>query len=135
MDLYLVELTVADWPASVAWYRDRLGLAVERLDEAHWYALLSAGPGRIALKAGTASPGNTKLVIHVADLGAEVARLHRAGIVPAGPMKSSAEGYRSVPFVDPDGHRVEIFEWANPDPGSGHQTCYSDSLRPPAPRG
>ena len=57
MDLYLVELAVADWPASVAWYRDRLGLRVELLDDANEYALLAAGPARLALKAGQPDGG------------------------------------------------------------------------------
>lgn len=111
MDLYLVELTVADWPASLTWYRDRLGLTVEQLDEPNRYILLAAGPMRLALKAGTALPGSTRLAFRVLDLEAEIARLGRAGIAPAGPMRASVEGYRSVRFVDPDGHRVELFEW------------------------
>ena len=72
MDLYLVELTVADWPAAVAWYRDRLGLPVELIDEPNRYALLAAGPGRVALKAGTPTPGTTTLVFRVADLDDDV---------------------------------------------------------------
>ena len=43
MDLFMVELMVADWAASLAWYRDHLGLTVERLDEPNRYALLAAG--------------------------------------------------------------------------------------------
>jgi catechol 2,3-dioxygenase-like lactoylglutathione lyase family enzyme len=114
MDLYLVELTVADWPTSLAWYRDRLGLPVELLDEPNRYALLAAGPARVALKAGASSPGTTKLVFRVPDLDAELARLTGDGIVPEGPIKGSPEGYRSARFRDPDGHRVEVFAWAAP---------------------
>ncbi len=32
MELYLVELPVTDWHASVAWYRDRHGLPVALID-------------------------------------------------------------------------------------------------------
>jgi catechol 2,3-dioxygenase-like lactoylglutathione lyase family enzyme len=124
MDLFLVELRVADWPASLAWYRDRLGLAVELLDEPNRYALLSAGPCRVALNAGTPSPGSTKLAFRVSDLGAEIERLGPAGISPTGPIRASIEGYRSVLLVDPDGHRVELFEWVRP----------SESASPPVPR-
>ena len=62
MDLFLVELAVTDWPASVAWYRDRLGLAVELLDEANNYALLTAGAGRVGVLvfARTAPPEGKK---------------------------------------------------------------------------
>src|SRR5262245_51508615 len=107
MNLYLVELTVADWPASLAWYRDRLGLAVERLDEPNQYALLAPGFARIAVKTGVPSPGTTKLVLHVSNLDTVLERLTRHGVVPIGPIKVSPEGYRSARFADPDGHRVE----------------------------
>ena len=111
MELYLVELSVADWPASLAWYRDRLGLPVDLIDEPNRYALLSAGAGRVALKAGTPSPGGTKLVLRVSSLDAEIERLDRAGVVPVRPIRVSAEGYRSARFADPDGHPIELFEW------------------------
>ena len=114
MDLYLVELTVENWPASLAWYRDRLGLAVDLLDEPNRYALLVAGPARIALKAGVPSPGTSKLVFLVASLDPVVDRLAGHGVVPAGPIRVSTEGYRSARFADPDGHRVELFEWTGP---------------------
>ena len=111
MELFLVELTVADWPASLAWYRDRLGLTVELVDETNRYALLAAGMGRVALKEGTPRPGSAKLVFQVADLTAELDRLRRLGITPAASVRSSSEGYRSIPFDDLDGHRIELFEW------------------------
>jgi hypothetical protein len=71
----------------------------------------------------------------VTDLNAELAGLEKAGVVPASPVRQSPEGYRAARLLDPDGHPIEMFEWANPDPASDHQTCYSDPLRPPAPRG
>jgi catechol 2,3-dioxygenase-like lactoylglutathione lyase family enzyme len=58
------------------------------------------------------SPGSTKLAFRVSDLAAEIERLGTAGITPTGPMRASIEGYRSVLFADPDGHRIELFEWA-----------------------
>ena len=111
MELFLLELTVADWPASLAWYRDQLGLAVKLLDEPNRYAVLAAGSGHVAIKAGTPSPGSTTITCRVNDLAAEVARLAAAGVSPTGAIRVSAEGYRSVRFNDPDGHRIEIFEW------------------------
>jgi catechol 2,3-dioxygenase-like lactoylglutathione lyase family enzyme len=111
MELYLVELTVADWRASLAWYRDRLGLRVERLDEANEYALLVAGEGRLALKGGTPLPGTCKLVFRVDDLEATLQTLGAREIYPSRPVKMSAESYRSARFLDLDGYLVEIFEW------------------------
>ena len=116
MDLYLVELTVADWPASLAWYRERLGLAVELIDEPHRYALLSAGSGRIALKAGTPLPGTTTIAFRVPNLDSVLQRFANAGLIPATPPIVSTEGYRSVRLTDPDGHRLEFFEWIRPNP-------------------
>src|SRR5437764_847246 len=102
MDLFLVELAVADWPTPVAWYPARLGTGVDRLDAPHKYALLIAGAGRVALKAGPPSLGTTKLIFRVAGLDAELTRLKRAGVVPTGPVKTSAEGYRSARIADVD---------------------------------
>ena len=116
MDLYLVELAVADWPASVAWYRDRLGLSVVLLDEPNRYALLAAGPARVALKRGPARPGGTVLTFHVRDLDAELSRLAVLGVVSLGPVKASPEGYRVARFSDPDGHQLSVFEWVNSTP-------------------
>jgi catechol 2,3-dioxygenase-like lactoylglutathione lyase family enzyme len=118
MNLYLVELTVADWPASLTWYRDRLGLRVELVDEPKRYALLAAGPIRVALKAGTPSPGTAKLTFQVPSLDAELKRLADRGITPSVPPKVSPEGYHSVRLNDPDGHRLELFEWIRPNPAS-----------------
>jgi catechol 2,3-dioxygenase-like lactoylglutathione lyase family enzyme len=111
MDLYLVELAVADWAASLVWYRDRLGLAVELLDEPNRFAVLGGRGGRIALKPGTPVPGGVKLVFYSPDLAAELVRLAAAGLVPSRPVQASAEGYRSVRLTDPDGYVVEVFEW------------------------
>jgi catechol 2,3-dioxygenase-like lactoylglutathione lyase family enzyme len=111
MELFLVELTVADWAASLAWYRDRLGLTVELLDEPNRYAMLSAGRARVALKVGRPTPGGTTLTFLVAELDSELDRLNRAGIIPTRPPRMSAEGYRSARFADPDGHPIELFEW------------------------
>jgi len=111
MDLYLIELTVADLALSLPWYRDRFGLSVERLDEANGYALLAAGPCKLALKQGQPSPGSAKFVFRVDHLEATLQRLAIHNIAPSGPLKTSEEGYRSAKFVDPDGYRLEMFEW------------------------
>ena len=111
MELFLVELTVADWPAAVAWYRDRLGLTVQLMDEPNRYALLAAGPARVALKEGSPTPGITTMTFLVGNLDAEIERLGRLGVVLTRPLRTSAEGYRSARFADPDGHPVELFEW------------------------
>ena len=105
MRLYLVELTVRDLAASLAFYRDRLGLPVELLDEANGFALLHAG-GRLALKRGEPGGGAT-VHLEVADLDAELRRLGEVADV-----KASDEGYRRAKLTDPDGHTVVLFQWS-----------------------
>lgn len=120
MRLYMTELAVADLAASLHFYRDRLGLPVELLDEANGFTLLHAG-GRLALKqaapvgravpdsgqpmSGAARPTAT-VHLEVADLDAELQRLGEAADI-----KASDEGYRRAVLHDPDGHRVVLFQW------------------------
>lgn len=109
--LYLVELTVADWPAAVAWYQDTLGLEVALIDEVHQFALMRAGSGRVALKAGRPEPGTVLLTLEVDDLCAEIERLAALGLAPTAPLKVSPEGYRRAIVRDPDGYRICLFDW------------------------
>jgi catechol 2,3-dioxygenase-like lactoylglutathione lyase family enzyme len=105
--LYFVELRVSDWAESLAWYRDVLGLKVLMSVESDSFALLDAGGGRIALKAG--EPGSGVLLAFVVDnLDEWVAKL---GERIQGPITTSAEGYRRARLLDPDGHEIILFEW------------------------
>ena len=109
MQLFMVELAVADWAASIAWYSDRLGLPVVLRDEGNQFALLeAAGGGRIALKAGGPQPGGVIVHFQVADLATEIARIG----VPS-ETKTSSEGYRRAVVRDPDGYAIELFEWVS----------------------
>jgi catechol 2,3-dioxygenase-like lactoylglutathione lyase family enzyme len=108
MTLYFVELRVSDWAASVAWYRDVLGLRPILLDEAGSFALLDAGGARVALKAGLPRPGGVMLAMEVGDLDGWLARL---GALVEGPPQTSAEGYRRARLLDPDGYEIVLFEW------------------------
>jgi predicted enzyme related to lactoylglutathione lyase len=109
-ELYLVELTVTDWLASVAWY-EAFGLRISLKDEKTRYALLETPRGRVALKQGNANPGSVLIGLEVSDLAAEIKRLAEQGIAPESPVKNSAEGYRRAIFRDPDGYRFSLFEW------------------------
>jgi catechol 2,3-dioxygenase-like lactoylglutathione lyase family enzyme len=103
----MTELAVADFAASLAWYRDTLGLRVEVLDAANRFALFAGG---LALKAGTPTPGGVVVHFRVADLDAELARLAAAGVGPISTVKTSPEGYREAFVADPDGYRLGLFE-------------------------
>jgi predicted enzyme related to lactoylglutathione lyase len=112
--LTFVELTVADWPAAVAWYRDVFGLEVLLRAEADRFALLGAGGTRLALKGGEPHPGTVLLTFEVDDLPAELQRLAALGVTPAAPLKASAEGYRRALLRDPEGYALCLYDWARP---------------------
>ncbi len=102
MNLYMLELAVADPAASAAWYADRLGLRVTLRDPATGFTLLEAPGGRLALKPGTPTPGGVKLHFEVDDLPADA--------------EASPEGYRKVTLRDPDGYAVVLFAFTSPGP-------------------
>ena len=107
----MVEIVVADWAVSLAWYRDRIGLGVELLDEPNRFALLAAPPARLSIKHGVPTPGTTRIIFQVADLAAELKRLSQHGVSAIGTVTESAEGYRRAILVDPDGHVIHLIDW------------------------
>lgn len=100
MKLHFVELRVRDWTASMAWYRDVLGLEPVMTDPLRRFALLRSEGCQIALKEGEPTPGGVLLSFEVNSLGPFV-----------GKIKTSEEGYRRVRLADPDGYDVVLFEW------------------------
>jgi catechol 2,3-dioxygenase-like lactoylglutathione lyase family enzyme len=109
----MVEITVSDWPASLRWYRDVLGLEVQLQVDAQRFALLQAGAGRIALKEGRARPGSVRVTFEVDDLPSWLERLARHGVAAEGAVKESAEGYRRAVVRDPDGQELCLFAWCS----------------------
>ena len=107
----MVEIVVADWAASLAWYRDRIGLAVVLLDEPNRFALLAAPPARLSMTQGVPTPGTTRIIFQVADLEAELERLSQHGVAAIGTVIESTEGYRRAILVDPDGHAIHLIDW------------------------
>lgn len=128
MTLYMIELPVRDLSASLAWYRDYLGLTVERIDPERPFALLrSAGGSWLALKQYESPmlPGSghdrsstvlqsIRVHFHVNDLEQTLAQLE----VSDPEWKISPEGYRRALLTDPDGYSVVLFEWLQPGTGS-----------------
>ena len=109
--LSFVELTVRDLDAAVAWYREVMGLREVMRSEANSFALLSAGPIRLALKQGTPISSSVLLAFEVADLDRWVRDLTDRGIPLDGEVKTSREGYRRARVRDLDGYAVSVFEW------------------------
>jgi catechol 2,3-dioxygenase-like lactoylglutathione lyase family enzyme len=113
-ELFFVEITVGDWPAALAWYRDLLGLEVLQLIEADEFCLLRAGPARLALKGGEPKPGTVQLTFQVDDVERAAEELAAWGLILESPLQTSPEGYRDILLRDLDGYRVCLFDWARP---------------------
>jgi catechol 2,3-dioxygenase-like lactoylglutathione lyase family enzyme len=113
--LYCIELRTANWPASVEWYRQALGLRVLVRVVDDGYALLEAGETRLALLAReSAGEPSTRIsfAFEVHDMTALIARLDRMGIVVKEAI-DHPEQLREVNLCDPDGNRIRIFCWPN----------------------
>jgi predicted enzyme related to lactoylglutathione lyase len=111
--LYLTEIKVTQWADLVRWYVDVLGLPLVLEDAPLQYALLEAGPGRLALKGGSATGlarDAVRLVFEVADVDAERDRLVGLGVTVSAP-EDSAEGYRAIRLSDPEGTPLTLFSW------------------------
>lgn len=112
--LFMTELEVVDWGATLAWYEQTLGLRVLLRDEPGQFALIGAGSGRLALK-GTSVPGGgpkgVRLIFLVLDVDAEYDRLRRLGQPVSPPADHPREPYRQLRLVDPSGTPITLFSW------------------------
>lgn len=119
-------LRVRDVERSVAFYRDVVGLAVERMPSEHWAWLWSGKPGelpRLGLTskplsygaAHTGGPAHFAIAVPRSAIAAEKARLEALGVAVEGPVTFEAWRADSIYFSDPDDHRVELcgFEHLN----------------------
>ncbi|HEX4149408.1 MAG TPA: VOC family protein [Pirellulales bacterium] len=116
MDLYAVELRTMDWRRLVAWYRGVLGLRVLVRVEDDRYALLAAGPARIAIvetrreEMATVVVGPDRLIFEVDDFEAAVGRIERSTGQQAA-VRREAEGFVQCAATDPDGRSVRVIAW------------------------
>ena len=103
MRFSFITLQVADMEASLAFYRDLLGLTVARR--------FAPAPGTDLVFLGESREGgeNFSLGFAVDDLDTETARLAAAGVV-CGPAVQPAPGVRMSFCNDPDGNAVELIE-------------------------
>ena len=119
-------LRVADVGRSVAFYRDVVGLALERQDSPTWAWFWSGAPGelpRLGLTsrplsygaAHTGGPAHFAIAVPRAAVPAEKARLLSLGIEVEGPVTFQSWQADSIYFSDPDSNRVELcgFEHMN----------------------
>ncbi len=119
IELFMTVIRVANWPSTVRWYIDVLGLTPLLLDAAHEFGLLSAGGGRVGLQ-GVREPhlassrARVRLVFQVADLERERRRLIEGGVAVGEPIENPDEGYREIRFQDPEGYSLRFFAWTDP---------------------
>ena len=107
----VVYLYVRDVERSARFYRDLLGIPLE--GDAAWMEATFAGGTRFALHAlhegaPELRPGSIHLNFEVADLDRALEQLRAAGVDVHEPMRD--EWGSAAEIVDPDGHRVYLFE-------------------------
>jgi len=116
---------VQDLDASLAFYRDRLGLSEMtrlvddkgapwivylRITDTSFLELFPAGhPGRAADEAAV---GVNHICFSVEDIEATTARFAAAGVPLTSPIQTGLDGNRGAWIEDPDGNRIELMEMA-----------------------
>lgn len=113
--LFAVEIRTTRWEELVAWYRDLLGLEVLLRVVDDRYALLAAGPARLAILGREATdPASRRwsLGFEVIDLAIIQARLLASGLPAPSPF-ANPEGFRELVVTDPDGNRIRLFAWSD----------------------
>ena len=121
-------LRVRDVPRAVAFYRDVVGLAVERVPSPTWAWLWTGRAGALPrlgltsepLSFGAAhcgGPAHFAIAVARAAIPAEKARLEALGVAVEGPVRFESWRADSIYFSDVDDHRVELcgFEHLNAD--------------------
>jgi catechol 2,3-dioxygenase-like lactoylglutathione lyase family enzyme len=115
-DVTMVTVQVADFDASVAWYRDVLGLSVVVLEPDEFCMLAPPGSHGPALALATDHPdrisprsgiGWTPTLV-VDDFDAAVAELRQRGVRFDAEEEGADEGYRLVRVLDPEGNPIGI---------------------------
>ena len=112
-------LRVQDVPRAVAFYRDVVGLAVEREPSPTWAWLWTGAPEtppRLGLTSRPLSygaahcggPAHFAIGVARTAIPAEKARLEALGVAVEGPITFENWGADSIYFSDPDDNRVEL---------------------------
>jgi predicted enzyme related to lactoylglutathione lyase len=112
LELFMVEIRLADWVASSHWYVEVLGLKPILEDAERRFLLLEAGLVRVALKHGPAPSdrGAVRLIFRVEDVDSTRQQLIANGVNVSEPTQSD-EGYREVRLADPEGTPIHLFSW------------------------
>jgi catechol 2,3-dioxygenase-like lactoylglutathione lyase family enzyme len=114
--LVMVTVQVRDFDASVAWYRDVLGLSVLVLQPDEFCMLAPPGSDEPTLALATDHPDRISPrpglgwapALVVDDLDATVAELRSRGVRFDAEEEGADEGYRLVRILDPEGNPIGI---------------------------
>ena len=121
-----VALTVTDFEAAVAFYRDALGLeeVADWTDDQGRVILLAAGRATLelldeaqaakidAIEAGRRVSGRVRLAVEVPDSDDTARRLVAAGAEPVAPVVVTPWGDRNARVQGPDGMQLTLFSSA-----------------------
>jgi catechol 2,3-dioxygenase-like lactoylglutathione lyase family enzyme len=116
-----VRYIASDIDQSVAFYRDRLGFAVQKhnpgkfaeltLEDLHLF-LNAPGAGSAGKAGGVPQPGGwNRFMVVTDDLDGLIGQLREAGAGFRGEISEAGAG-RQILLVDPSGNVVELFEYA-----------------------
>ena|SRR5688572_6133469 len=122
--LWGVRYQVKDVERSIAFYKEQLGFNLDHEKKpafaqvsTNGLKLILSGPGasgsRTMPDGKQQEPGGwNRVVLHVADLRAEIAEMKKAGVHFRNEMEVGPGG-RQVQIEDPDGNPIELFEPAS----------------------
>ena len=110
---------VNDVDRTETFYRDVLGLAVQRMDDdghGHpWLMTTTANGVELLFIKQESRPGNTPIVVfEIAEGGIDdmVSELARKGVTIVTPVSHAPDGW-SAEFKDPEGHILSMYQSAN----------------------
>jgi predicted enzyme related to lactoylglutathione lyase len=115
-----VQLLVEHWAMALEFYRDIVGLEVDQLFEMEESVTFNLAGAKLVIYGGGAGSLQPKGAdknafipnLECEDLDATVAELEGRGVPFIAMPDESPEGYRLATFVDPEGNRFQLFEWA-----------------------
>jgi predicted enzyme related to lactoylglutathione lyase len=105
---------VSNLTRSEAFYRDVLGLPVQRMGEANEQMLIAElGPISLIFFEGEETRGRSP--IPVFNVGADnieqiVAKLTSRGVEIVAPLQHAPDGGMTADFLDPDGHVLSVYQ-------------------------
>jgi predicted enzyme related to lactoylglutathione lyase len=108
-----VAVSVTDWNASRAWYKEKLGLTEQfATEEGGWADFVGPGGASIGLSALNGEPhpgaGGTVITFGVKNIEAARAELESKGVEFLGPNQEFPGMVLLATFQDPDGNQMML---------------------------